>query len=92
MSLRQGYNYTLMNGNPSSIEINQINNESIDYAAMRAAEYWPGKPRDPSQPVYNVNDLIPKSFPLVKPIEPTRRKRKRRGGGYANLYNYNTIP
>ena len=60
----------------------------IDCAATRLTGLWPGFPEDPSQPVYDVNSED--VFPPVKPVYVSRRRR--RGGGYANLYNYNTIP
>lgn len=61
---------------------------AIDCAAIKLTEYWPGFPKDPSQPVYDVNSED--VFSPVKPVYVSRRRR--RGGGYANLYNYNTIP
>ena len=96
MSKRYAYNYSLVDHNYGyypAIPLNEPNRKfynqaAIDYAAMRMTEYWPGFPEDPSQPVYNVDSEI--TLPLVKPVYVSRRRR--RGGGYANLYNYNTIP
>nr|QBK85633.1 MAG: hypothetical protein LCMAC101_02280 [Marseillevirus LCMAC101] len=96
MSKRHGYDYTLLDYKYRyypAIPLDQPNRKfasqaAIDYAAMRMTEHWPGYPADPSQPVYNVDSKD--IFPPVKPVYVSRRRR--RGGGYANLYNYNTIP
>ena len=96
MSKRHGYDYSLLDykyGYFPAIPLNKPSKrfyspEAIDYAAMRMTEYWPGYPEDPSQPIYNVDSK--NIFPLIKPVPVSRRRR--RGGGYANLYNYNTIP
>ncbi len=96
MSKRHTYDYSLLEhryGFYPAIPLDQpfrkgVRQASIDYAAMRMTEHWPGYPADPSQPVYDVysEDV----FPPVKPVYVSRRRK--RGGGYANLYNYNNIP
>ena len=80
-----GFHPSISSGGPHRKFYRQAD---IDCAAIRLTENWPGFPEDPSQPVYDVNsgDV----FPPVKPVYVSRRRR--RGGGYANLYNYNTIP
>ncbi len=80
-----GYHPFISSGEPHRKFYRQAD---IDCDAIKLTEHWPGFPEDPSQPVYNVNSE--NVFPPVKPVYVSRRRR--RGGGYANLYNYNTIP
>ena len=100
MSKRYAYDYTLLDykyGHSPAIDFNKpfgqfARQATIDCAAIKMTEHWPGYPKDPSQPVYNLNEDIYTEdlFPPVKPVHVSRRRR--RGRGYANLYNYNTIP
>jgi hypothetical protein len=101
MSKRYGYDYSLLNhryGYNPTIPLDQpfrqfARQAAIESAAIKMTEHWPGYPEDPSQPVYDVYSAdtnIENMFPPVKPVYVSRRRK--RGGGYANLYNYNTIP
>ncbi len=96
MSKRYGYDYSLLDHRYGFIPYIPLDRPfrkfyspaAIECAAVKMTEHWPGFPADPSQPVYDVDtDDI---FPPIKPEYVSRRRK--RGGGYANLYNYNTIP
>jgi len=96
MSNRCGYDYSLLNRRygynpaiPPDRPFRQfVRQAAIEREAIKMTKRWPGYPEHPSQPVYDVYSAD--VFPPVKPVYVSRRRK--RGGGYANLYNYNTIP
>ena len=68
------------------------NSSDLQFVAQKTASTWSGFPPDPSRPIahsleFNMNDV-----PLPIPVIPVKSTRKRRGRGYCNLSNYNTIP
>ena len=95
---KKGYNYNLQSyqyGQDQIIPLDSsgINNYQFrnELAAIKLTERWPGLPKDPANPVFQEpvsHEYDP--FPLVEPVPVVNRRK--RGGGYANLSNYNTIP
>ena len=61
---------------------------AMELTAEKIAQTWPGFPSNPTRPTDRALDRFP--FPM--PVLPVKSSRKRRGRGYANLSNYNTIP
>lgn len=59
--------------------------------ALMDAEVWPGPPENPILP----NHIKINTDEYLRRLHPTRQFQGRnfnRGGGYASLSNYNTIP
>lgn len=64
----------------------------FEFVAEKTAQTWSGFPPDPARPIAHALEFDINSVPLPRPVIPVKSTRKRRGRGYCNLSNYNTIP
>lgn len=68
------------------------NTDSMILTSEMVAQTWSGFPKDPTRPTAHSIKMDLEDFNYPKKVFPVKPTKARRGRGYANLSNYNTIP